>query len=150
MAKKVIKFTPSVYDESWDIDVSPSKLPEYAGEGPLLEVDQAFETILKQPPPAEFYKAVATLVFHSRHLKPHQHAQVASWLVVPYKRRAGKPINYDMRECIELWLLTQDLHILGAAEVRKEFVGRIAQKFKTNPAFVRRVIQQIKSKKNGT
>jgi hypothetical protein len=147
MAKNIIKFRPSVHDETWDVDVSPSKLPEYAGDGPLLEIDVAYETILKQPAPEEFYRAAATLVFHARHLKPHQHAQLAAWLAVPYKRLAGRQTNYPLRESVSNWL---DVGVFHSNIKQREFVARTATEFKTSKKQVLKLIQELKGQEHAT
>jgi len=147
MAKDEIKFTPAVYDEDWELDVSPKTLPEYLGDGPAGEIDDAYEVIFSGKPPEDFYRAIATLVFHARHLRPHQHAELASRLAKPYRRRAGKPINFTLRKRIEDWLFSKEIKLFRNDQLQKDFVAEAAKEFKTSKPIVRRVIQDLKSKK---
>lgn len=151
MAKDEIKFTPAIYDEDWELDVSPKTLPEYFGDGPAAEIDDAYEVIFSEKPPEDVYRAVATLVFHARHLKPHQHAELATWLATwlenPYRSAVGRPINFALRKKIEDWLFSKEIKLFRNDQLQKDFVAEAAKEFKTSKPVVRRVIQDLKSKK---
>jgi hypothetical protein len=72
------EFSPYEVEEIKSVRVSPKHLPEYRGDGLSPEIEAAFELLYQEPSKEEFYKAVALLVFHARHLRPDEHSKIAT------------------------------------------------------------------------
>jgi hypothetical protein len=139
MAKKTITFTPSVFDDFAKMDVSPEKLPSYLGDSPCAEVDAAYDALELEPTTAEFYRAIGVLVFHARHLLPHQHADLARIVATPYVRPAGKPANVKLRQAAEDFVEAKKSGRGG--ETRKSFMQRATREFRTSKAIVSRALR---------
>lgn len=138
MSTKFPPFTPSVFDEEMQVFVSPEDLPYYAGEGPLFEIDAAYEVISSDVTPEEFYRAVGTLFFHARHLKPYQHADLAHIVGTPYVRPFGKPRNLKLEAIANEFA---EHSILFRGMTRQEFVRMAVKEFGTSKAVVLRALR---------
>lgn len=143
MSTKPPPFSPSVFDEEMGVFVSPEELPYYEGEGPLFEIDAAYEVISSDVTPDEFYRAIGTLFFHSRHLMPHQHADLARIVSTPYVRSFGKPRNFKLEAIANDFA---EHSILFRGMTRQEFVRMAVKEFGTSKAVVLRALREAEKR----
>ena len=144
MAKKQITFTPSVFDDDAKTEVSPETLPPYRGDSPCAEIDAAFEVLGLEPSAEDFYRAIGVLVFHARHLLPHQHADLARIVSTPYVRSAGKPANVKLKIAADYFVEFKKSPLIG--ETRESFMRRATKEFKTSKAIVSRAIREAETR----
>ena len=130
--------------------ISPEKLPYYSGPSSLAEIDQAYELLDKSQTSEEFYKAIAILVFHARHLRPVEHANLARLIFHPFSRRAGKPSSIELRAAVRDFILSRSLNLFKQSskysspeEERKMVTAELAQRFKTSKKFVSIIIREM-------
>ena len=128
-------------------NVSPEKLPQYGGQARLAEIDQAYEMLDKADTSELFYKAVAMLVFHARHLNPIEHAKLAKLIFRPFQRPAGRPVSIELRDAIEEFVFWRSLGLstlpaqFSRREEERAFVtGELAQRFSTSKKVVNRIL----------
>jgi predicted metal-dependent HD superfamily phosphohydrolase len=142
--------------------VSSKILPKYNGQSKLEEIDRAYEILENAKTSEAFYKAVAILVFHSRHLHPIQHANLAKLIFRPFQRRAGRPESIELRAAIEDFVFWRSLKNLNRQSInsdndklskhtdkeRSEIIARLAQRFKTSKKVVNRILNEIENDTN--
>lgn len=154
---KPYKFNPSVLDEKTETLISPVTLSDDGSEGSSMvrtvEIEAALETITKDPTPEDFYKAVSVLIFHARHLKPYEHAELAQLLRYPYQRSIGKPENIALKiaafDAVYLHAFTKLKY-----KSRVDMICDLAKAFKVTQAIARRAVLEaerylMESKKRG-
>lgn len=151
------EFSPSVIDEKTETLISPVRLPDDGSKGlswvRTFEIEAALETITKDPTPEDFYKAASVLVFHARHLKPYEHAELAQLIRYPYQRSAGKPENVALKiaafDAVYLNALTKLKY-----KSRVDMICNLAKAFEVTKAIARRAVLEaegylVDSKKRG-
>lgn len=144
MGKEPIVFTPSVFDAEMKLSVSPENLPYYAGEGPCVEIDEAFRILELLPSNEQFYRAIGVLVFHARHLLPHQHADLARIVSTPYVRPKGKPRNLALQMAADWFVEFEGSLLFG--ETEESFKERAPKEFKTSKEMVRRALRDARKR----
>jgi predicted metal-dependent HD superfamily phosphohydrolase len=142
--------------------VSSKILPKYNGQSKLEEIDRAYEILENAKTSEAFYKAVAILVFHSRHLHPIQHANLAKLIFRPFQRRAGRPESIELRAAIEDFVFWRslkninvksktsksDVKLKNLEKERTEEIIRLAQRYKTSKKVVNRILNEIENDTN--
>jgi len=126
---------------------SPKALPEYNGDGPSSEIDEAFEAMLSSETAEEFYNAVSFLVFHARHLRPEHHAEIALILAKPFKRPRGKPRDRAFDKEIDDYVWRINSKFLSAGEKsRNDKIYEIADRRGITPEIVRRKLKEAEGR----
>jgi hypothetical protein len=126
---------------------SPKALPDYRGEGPSFEIDEAYDAMLSSETAEEFYNAVSFLVFHARHLRPEQHAQIALILAKPFKRPRGKPRDRAFDKEIDDYVWRSNSKFFSAGEKsRNDKIIEVASARKINDEIVRRKVKSAEKR----
>lgn len=93
-------FADSEWDVEQEIYVSSPILEDYSDQ----LIFQNYVELFQSRTPKEFYERVSELIFHARHLLPHQHAVLSSLLKEPFKpghRRSRHPErDADIRNAV--------------------------------------------------
>ena len=138
---------PFEFDAITGEKISPEKLPQYGGQARLAEIDQAYEMLDKADTSELFYKAVAMLVFHARHLNPIEHANLAKLISRPFQRPAGRPLSIELRVAVEEFVFWRSLgwykpaaQFSSREEERAFVTGELAQRFSTSKKVVNRIL----------
>jgi len=134
-------FSPYEVEEIQSIRISPKGLPEYRGEGISPEIEAAFELLYENRSAEEFYKAVALLVFHARHLRPDEHSKIATLIQKPYKRRRGKLENLPLNKAAYEYASSQNMKWFAEPyPERQAFITKLAHKFDIDKETARRTV----------
>lgn len=134
-------FSPYEVEEIKSVRVSPKHLPEYRGDGLSPEIEAAFELLYENRSADEFYKAVAFLVFHARHLRPDEHSKIATLIQKPYTRRRGKLENLPLNKAACEYASSQNCRwFSGFYPERKAFITELAHKFNIDKETARRTL----------
>jgi hypothetical protein len=140
---KFHEFSPSVLDENTGLLISPARFPYHDSDGNSLgqsdKIEAAFDTLTTNPTPEEFYEAASFLIFHARHLKADQHAELAQLIRLPYKRSAGKPENLALKraafDSVYLNALTKFKY-----ESRTALINSLSTNYKVSKTIARRAV----------
>ena len=143
---------PFELDQITKENISPEKLPDYSGPSSLAEIDQAYELLDKSQTSKQFYKAIAILIFHARHLSPVEHANLARLIFHPFSRRAGNPSSIELRAAVHDFVFSRSLGFFKGSskfsspeEERIMVTAELAQRFETSKKFVSSIIREVEA-----
>ena len=135
--------------------ISPEKLPQYGGQARLVEVDEAYAMLDKADKPEVFYKAMAILIFHARHLNPVEHANLAKLIFHPFKRGSGRPKSIELRAAIDDFVFARSLgwnktpSEFSSPEMERSIVtGQLAQRYGSPKKVVNRLLLEAEAARN--
>ncbi len=103
-------------------ETSPADLGDWGDQ----YLDRLWEDLYFRSHTAETWAAsLAALVFHARHLRPEDHAELAEHIRTPFKQPRGRTANIERRE--EIW--DQFFHFGVPPIPRHQAIEQIANKY---------------------
>ena len=103
--------------------VSPADLWEWGSE----YLTNLWEDLYRADTVKDHRDALGGLVFHARHLRPEDHAELSQWILNPFKPGRGRPKRNDLRDQADSLLLfrspdapAQSKELVSRAGISKE------------------------------
>ena len=81
--------------------VSPADLWEWGSEF----LTRLWENLYGADTVKDHRDALGALVFHARHLRPEDHAELSQWILNPFKPERGRPKRNDLRQQADFLLM---------------------------------------------
>jgi len=103
--------------------ISPADLGEWGSE----YVTNLWEHLYGADTVKDHSDALGALVFHARHLRPEDHAELSQWIFNPFKPGRGRPKRNDLRDQADFLLMfppsdapVQSKELVSRAGISKE------------------------------
>jgi hypothetical protein len=103
--------------------VSPADLWEWGSEF----LTRLWENLYGADTVKDHRDALGALVFHARHLRPEDHAELSQWILNPFKPGRGRPKRIDLRDQADSLLMfrshdapVQSKELVSIAGISKE------------------------------
>jgi hypothetical protein len=132
------------------VETSPQDLGPYGSHF----TDELWERLGQAVTQEANLHALADLVFHARHLSPREHAELARHIRTPFKRRRGKPRNFELAEAAE-WAVMIGYdptrsRLFGPGKPRSTVVTDLARQFRTSKEVARRALREAEARARDT